>query len=229
MFRLMKLRPTHGWNAVSWELGIVVLGVLIALGAQQAVEEIRSRQEVQQTRNALDAELRFDVAAFDYRIAQRPCVAARLAELSTAIARQREGQITLLKHPVTSPLGFGVRSAVWDAASGEARSRMPIDAKIQYAAFYDFFRDFTSFRDGDDAEWRKVEDADFSTRIASQDLQHVAGSIRRLEDHNAILSGFIAYRQTLAKPLKIEPDTAIDATIAGVARADRQALCTPYF
>jgi len=27
MFRMMKLSPPHGWNAVAWELGIVTLGV----------------------------------------------------------------------------------------------------------------------------------------------------------------------------------------------------------
>ena len=31
MFRLLKLKPPHGWNAVGWELGIVTLGVVIAL------------------------------------------------------------------------------------------------------------------------------------------------------------------------------------------------------
>ncbi len=40
MFRLLKLKPPHGWAAVAWELAIVTLGVLIALGAQQIVEDI---------------------------------------------------------------------------------------------------------------------------------------------------------------------------------------------
>lgn len=26
MFRLLRLKPPHGWNAVAWELGIVTLG-----------------------------------------------------------------------------------------------------------------------------------------------------------------------------------------------------------
>ena len=33
MFRLIKLNPPNGWNAVAWELAIVAIGVLIALGA----------------------------------------------------------------------------------------------------------------------------------------------------------------------------------------------------
>src|SRR4051812_5611318 len=35
MFRLLKFKPPRGWSAVAWELGIVTLGVLIALAAQQ--------------------------------------------------------------------------------------------------------------------------------------------------------------------------------------------------
>ena len=30
MFRMLKLKPPHGWNAVGWELVIVVVGVLLA-------------------------------------------------------------------------------------------------------------------------------------------------------------------------------------------------------
>lgn len=39
MFRMLKLYPPHGWRAVAWELAIVTLGVVIALGAQQWAEE----------------------------------------------------------------------------------------------------------------------------------------------------------------------------------------------
>ena len=46
MFRLFKLRPPHGWNAAGWELTIVVVGVLIALFAQQVVENWEWRQNV---------------------------------------------------------------------------------------------------------------------------------------------------------------------------------------
>ena len=48
MFRLTKLEPPHGWNAVFWELAIVTIGVLIALGAQQFADSINRRSEVRQ-------------------------------------------------------------------------------------------------------------------------------------------------------------------------------------
>jgi hypothetical protein len=39
MFRLIRLKPPHGWNAVAWELGIVTLGVLVALAARREVTD----------------------------------------------------------------------------------------------------------------------------------------------------------------------------------------------
>lgn len=58
MFRMLKLKPPHGWNAVVWELAIVTAGVLLALGAQEFAQAIHSRSEVRETRDALDAEYR---------------------------------------------------------------------------------------------------------------------------------------------------------------------------
>jgi len=53
MFRLLKVRPPHGWNAVAWELAIVTLGVLMALGAQQWADERSWRQRATAARRAL--------------------------------------------------------------------------------------------------------------------------------------------------------------------------------
>lgn len=227
MFRMLKLEPPHGWRAVFWELGIVTIGVLIALGAQQFVETIHWNREVGHTRRALDAELAFNIAAFDYRIKQRRCIAARLAELNVVIAGQRQGHGTPLKKAITGPIGFGIRFAVWEAASGEARSRMPLAAKLQYAALYDMLRNFTTLRLAEDAEWNRLQDFDFASRMDRRDLQQAAGTVRRLEAKNALLLGFISYRRQLAQPLHIEAEEAIESTVRDLTRADQQALCTP--
>jgi hypothetical protein len=38
-------KPMHGWRAFAGEVGIIVLGVLIALGAEQVVQTIHERGE----------------------------------------------------------------------------------------------------------------------------------------------------------------------------------------
>ena len=49
-------KPLHGWRAFAGEVGIIVLGVLIALGADQAVEDWVSHQgpRLEQFRNLID-------------------------------------------------------------------------------------------------------------------------------------------------------------------------------
>ena len=39
-------KPLHGWRQLAGEVGIIVLGVLIALGFEQLVEAMRWRSEV---------------------------------------------------------------------------------------------------------------------------------------------------------------------------------------
>lgn len=57
MFRMMRLRPPKGWASVWWELAIVTVGVLIALAAQQWVEERNWSSRVQASQSALRDEL----------------------------------------------------------------------------------------------------------------------------------------------------------------------------
>jgi hypothetical protein len=86
MFRLTKLKPPHGWNTVAWDLGIVTVGVLIALGAQQAVESVHSHASARQAEHAIQAELaRQEVDAME-RLAVQPCLSGQLKALATKLS-----------------------------------------------------------------------------------------------------------------------------------------------
>jgi hypothetical protein len=77
----MKLKPPHGWNAVAWEFAIVVLGVLIALGAQQWAEGLSWKSKVTASRRALRAELQEHYGyAVEYRTVF-PCIQGQLDQL----------------------------------------------------------------------------------------------------------------------------------------------------
>jgi hypothetical protein len=48
-----RLKPVHGWREFLKEVGIIVLGVLIALAAEQAAETLRHEQQVEVGERAL--------------------------------------------------------------------------------------------------------------------------------------------------------------------------------
>jgi hypothetical protein len=83
MFTLLKLKPPHGWNAVAWELAIVTLGVLIALAAQQIVQDLHDRSVAAETRREIVNEINSNLMSIALRQSTEACVGRRLNELRT--------------------------------------------------------------------------------------------------------------------------------------------------
>ena len=73
--------PIHSRREFLREVGIIVLGVLIALGAEQAVEALHWRQEVRSAHASLRLEMMTANGNFAFRAAVRDCVASRLGSL----------------------------------------------------------------------------------------------------------------------------------------------------
>ena len=103
MFRMMRLKPPHGWSSVAWELAIVTLGVLIALAAQQWAEDRSSRARTAASKEAIRDEL---AEHYRYAVEWRttyPCIQAQLARLR---ARLRDSGATLDPAPMHKEPGF---------------------------------------------------------------------------------------------------------------------------
>ncbi len=70
-----KPKPTHGWRAFVGEVGIIVLGVLIALAAEQTAQAIEWRHKVVAAEEAMRLELAEDDGPQLYaRAVMRRCV-----------------------------------------------------------------------------------------------------------------------------------------------------------
>ena len=80
-------KPLHGWRAFVGELGIIVLGVLLALSAGQLVEYFNDRAELRAAEDAMTSELRDDnlPQAFT-RAAIDDCYSRQLDALDGAVA-----------------------------------------------------------------------------------------------------------------------------------------------
>jgi hypothetical protein len=79
-------KPLHGWRALFGEVGIIVIGVLIALGAEQVVEGVHERNVAEETRRAVTQEIDTNLAALYLRGTAEPCIGRRLSELRALFA-----------------------------------------------------------------------------------------------------------------------------------------------
>jgi hypothetical protein len=212
-------KPLKGWREFAGEVGVIVLGVLIALGAQQVVEGINEREAVAQLRVALRAELADDRARWEDMRASDACTQQRLKELdrwaTTAPADAK------LVRPYRLML-WNMHSSSWDIAKASpAAAHIPLKERLTYADLYagiDNWREYL-------AEER-VNAINLSGLVESGDVPesrrqirfHVAKARvlqrRRAENYPYFFKRFDA--------LNIRPDTS-QLTIA----RDPQALCKP--
>lgn len=77
--------PLHGWRQFAGEVGIIVLGVLIALGFGQVVERWQWHREVQTARQAIGDELADSAEQGAERLAIEDCLRDRVGELSAKL------------------------------------------------------------------------------------------------------------------------------------------------
>jgi hypothetical protein len=131
-FRLPK--PMRGWREFGGEVGIIVLGVLLALGAQQVVEAIHNREAIAQLRSALRAELADDRGRWEDMRASDPCTLQRLEALNQW-ATTAPAQAKLVR-PFVLRL-WNMHSSAWDVAkTSAATGNIPLDERLTYAELY---------------------------------------------------------------------------------------------
>jgi hypothetical protein len=221
-------KPLHGWRAFAGEVGIIVLGVLIALGAEQAIEAIHQRSEVEQTRAALDAELAHNLGTFDYRLSLEPCAQSRLNELQSILDRKGHA-VAPLRHDLQSPTTVNLEFAMWDAATGEARSLIPLKAKLRYAKLYDIFRHYENLRNHESDAWAQLADLDFQGPLSPEDAKQARLAIKHLRRLDALLRPYASFIDRSAAPLAIRPDPDINAPAEDLMRKNRASLCSPLY
>ena len=100
-----RVRPREGWRVFAGEVGVIVLGVLIALAAQQAMDEWRWSRDVERTKADLDDEILSNVALGAERVAVNACLQQQLATLSDALGKGEE-RWTARPAVATAPLRF---------------------------------------------------------------------------------------------------------------------------
>jgi len=117
-------KPLHGWRAFFGEVGIIVLGVIVALGFEQVATAIHEATIAAEARDAVRAEVRENLWWLAVRERREPCIRRRLAELGDVLARARRGEST----PVIQYLGTLPHAKIttqrWEANAQAGRASL---------------------------------------------------------------------------------------------------------
>ena len=179
MFRLLKLKPPNGWSAVGWELAIVTLGVLIALGAQQLVEGMQWRRDVAGFRDSVREEIANNLGTYPFRAKQKACINRRLDELQQWLDSWRDGGPLRLTGPIGIPASRVINTSVWQSRDLGTFAHMPRAEKEEYANLYDQFANNEVHRLDERNAWIEIASFDHAKILDHQDQIRLQGLISR--------------------------------------------------
>lgn len=117
-------KPLHGWREFAGEVGIIVIGVLIALGFGQLAQLLHDRSSANEAREAVRAEVRENLWWVERREAYEPCFEQKLSELGDVLTRARNGQGTPFVVAVDLPSHSKITSLRWDANAQAGRASL---------------------------------------------------------------------------------------------------------
>lgn len=106
-----KPHPVHSWREFLKEVGIIVLGVMIALAAEQALDAVHWAGRVREAEASMRKELAEDDGPQAYdRLVKSPCIVAQLDRLESAIVADRDRSAPFRPQPVVMPFFY-----TWDS------------------------------------------------------------------------------------------------------------------
>ena len=153
-----KPKPVHSWRELLTEIGVIVIGVAIALAAEQGVEWLHWQGEVKAARASLQAEIADNDTGFhSRRIAADPCVKRQIEEaghiLDDLEARRSPRRFTRFHLENGSLLNF----SEWESErAAQTLTHFPREEVAVFGAYYDQLLDEKGWMADESQAWHAL-------------------------------------------------------------------------
>jgi hypothetical protein len=150
-------KPLHGWRELAGEVGIIVVGVLIALSFEQLAVTMQNRSNAHQAREAVRAEVSENLWWLQDREDYEPCIDEMLGDLATVLTRARNGEPTPVITNVDLPTHSKITSLRWEANSQAGRASLfPEDEQRVLGNMYFTTEEYRASQEQESTIWSKI-------------------------------------------------------------------------
>lgn len=186
---LGKPKPVESWRKFGTEIGVVVIGVLIALGAEQLVESYHWRGVVNDSKVSLRATVKDAYAAILSRQDIQSCVDRRLVDIGTILDRHDRGEPLGIISPMGSPTASFAQTYAFDMAiASQAFSHMSIADQTEFFEPIGAYRVFDEVVKDERNVWQGFRALDRAPSLSPADWSEVRKAHDRASILNSILS-----------------------------------------
>jgi hypothetical protein len=181
-------KPLHGWREFVGEVGIIVVGVLIALGAEQVVQSWQWRREMEATRQALREEAADNLHAAAVRMRLKPCVDRRLQEIGKIFADHAAHRPIQLNGRIGRPVSYYGSTDAWQVEiASQGLSHMPLDEKIQFSTAFSNYQNLNSVLRLEQDSWLRLDVLDSPDQLQDGDWPPLRQAYAQANSMNARL------------------------------------------
>lgn len=150
-------KPERNWRGFLKEFGTIVLGVSVALAAQQAAEWWNWRGQVAETRTMIASELAVSLRAGIFRLRAGKCIERRLDELGAILdTASRTGQLPPLGDIGTPPRGVWLSGAWEGAQASQVAVHFPRQELAAVTRVYKFIQKADEFSTAEITQWNEL-------------------------------------------------------------------------
>jgi len=221
-------KAVHNWREFLGEVGIIVLGVLIALAGEQTVEALHDRSQVSELSEALNVELSHNLAVLKESAALDDCINQRLDEIDRWSRSVAERQPLRLSGEFGAPPEQIFLSSIWRSAGADI-DLLPLDQRITYARVYDNFSNVDRIRDERRNKWKDLAGFEGAQSLSPQELMQISHDIRDIRKANEVLgANFAMVTERVRSKLSLTPKKDGETPAAAAYVQQRRAqFCKP--
>jgi hypothetical protein len=211
-------KPLHGWREFVGEVGVIVLGVMIAIGLDQAVEAMHWRGEVRDASAAIQEDMGQSNRAFAYRVAAHDCIARRLATLNEIIERAAKHQPVPMLGEVIPDIGNALFKNAWETSrSAQTLTHFNHDTLRLYGSYYVGLDSVQTFMGHEVDDWGvlKILQGD-PGRLGPTDISGLRIAIRHASFENDIIADIAQSELQTSRSLGVEVPRPSQSRVAEV-------------
>ena len=184
--RLPLVEPPNGWRGFLADVAVVVIGVFLALIAQEFAQSLQWQTDVAAQRGALRAMAQDNLKVIAFRRYQAPCVERRLAEIQTVFRLHHLNQPIRFLGPIGLPYKWGSDRSAWSIALSDASlSHMPLAERRRFGNAVDVYDNVDALMKQEYGVWLRLQPLDDPQLLETQDwalLRQASGEARALNE-----------------------------------------------
>jgi hypothetical protein len=202
-----KPKPIRNWREFFSEIGIIVLGVCIALAAEQAAQTLHNRSRAAEARANIREEIAHNLGFMERDHATQACVTRRLDEVLGLIAASAAGKLPQDALWIGAPTVSAMIDGKYKTAiQSGATSLFDDKEQAAYAALYLMFEGFGKSETDEQQHWavlRTLETHPPASPVLDWELRN-ALQLARLNRWGMNATRLVAVEQ--AARIGIKPD-----------------------